>query len=108
MFPVALVCGNTYVFKPSERVPGATMMLIEMLKEAGCPNGVVNVIHGQHDAVNFICDSPAIRAISFVGSDQAVSYSFIFINCYFYFYMHHWFCICSSINSKKLGYTCTH
>lgn len=74
MFPVALVCGNTYVFKPSERVPGATMMLIEMLKEAGCPNGVVNVIHGQHDAVNFICDSPAIRAISFVGSDQAGRY----------------------------------
>lgn len=73
MFPVALVCGNTYIFKPSERVPGATMMLVEMLKEAGCPNGVVNVIHGQHDAVNFICDNPDIRAISFVGSDQAVS-----------------------------------
>lgn len=74
MFPVALVCGNTYIFKPSERVPGATMMLVEMLKEAGCPNGVVNVIHGQHDAVNFICDNPAIRAISFVGSDQAGRY----------------------------------
>lgn len=89
MFPVALVCGNTYIFKPSERVPGATMMLVEMLKEAGCPNGVVNVIHGQHDAVNFICDNPAIRAISFVGSDQAVSNFFIFVTCYFYFYIHH-------------------
>ncbi|XP_071548684.1 probable methylmalonate-semialdehyde/malonate-semialdehyde dehydrogenase [acylating], mitochondrial [Panulirus ornatus] len=74
MFPVALVCGNTYVFKPSERVPGASMMLVEMLKEAGCPNGVVNVIHGQHDAVNFICDNPDIRAISFVGSDTAGRY----------------------------------
>jgi len=74
MFPVALVCGNTYVFKPSERVPGASMMLVEMLKEAGCPDGVVNVIHGQHDAVNFICDNPDIRAISFVGSDQAGRY----------------------------------
>jgi len=74
MFPVATVCGNTYVIKPSERDPGATMMLMEMLKEAGMPDGVVNVIHGQHDAVNFICDHPAIRAISFVGSDIAGKY----------------------------------
>lgn len=73
MFPVAMVCGNTYVLKPSERVPMTSMLLLEMLKEAGVPNGVVNVIHGQHEAVNFICDNPNIRAISFVGSDQAVS-----------------------------------
>ena len=75
MFPVALVCGNTYVVKPSERDPGACMMLVEMLREAGAPDGVVNVIHGQHDAVNFICDHPDIKAISFVGSDQAVSHT---------------------------------
>jgi len=50
-------------------------MLVEMLREAGAPDGVVNVIHGAHDAVNFICDHPDIRAISFVGSDQAVRYS---------------------------------
>jgi len=74
MFPVALVCGNTYVIKPSERDPGACMMLVEMLREAGCPDGVVNVIHGAHQAVNFICDHPDIRAISFVGSDQAGQY----------------------------------
>ncbi|XP_071962296.1 probable methylmalonate-semialdehyde/malonate-semialdehyde dehydrogenase [acylating], mitochondrial [Antedon mediterranea] len=74
MFPMAAVCGNTCVVKPSERDPGATMMLVEMAKEAGFPDGVVNVIHGQHDAVNFICDHPAIRAISFVGSDQAGKY----------------------------------
>ncbi|XP_022093151.1 probable methylmalonate-semialdehyde dehydrogenase [acylating], mitochondrial isoform X2 [Acanthaster planci] len=74
MFPVAAVCGNTYVMKPSERDPGACMMLVEMAKEAGLPDGVVNVIHGQHDAVNFICDNPAIKAISFVGSDQAGIY----------------------------------
>lgn len=73
MFPVALVCGNTYVVKPSERDPGACMMLVDMLREAGAPDGVVNVIHGAHEAVNFICDHPDIRAISFVGSDQAVS-----------------------------------
>lgn len=71
MFPLALVCGNTYVIKPSERDPGACMMLVEMLHEIGAPKGVVNVIHGAHDSVNFICDHPDIRAISFVGGDQA-------------------------------------
>jgi malonate-semialdehyde dehydrogenase (acetylating)/methylmalonate-semialdehyde dehydrogenase len=74
MFPMALVCGNTMVLKPSERDPGATMMLMELVKEAGFPDGVVNVIHGAHDAVNFICDNEAIKAISFVGSDKAGKY----------------------------------
>jgi delta 1-pyrroline-5-carboxylate dehydrogenase len=49
------------------------MMLMELLNEAGCPPGVVNVIHGAHEAVNFICDHSDIKAISFVGSDAAVS-----------------------------------
>ena len=49
MFPMALVCGNTFVIKPSEQDPGACMMLVEMAKEAGVPNGVVNVIHGQKE-----------------------------------------------------------
>lgn len=71
MFPVALVCGNTYVIKPSERDPGACMMLVKMAQDAGVPDGVLNVIHGARDAVRFICDDPTIRAISFVGSDQA-------------------------------------
>lgn len=74
MFPVAIACGNTSIIKPSERVPGATMEIMEMLNEAGCPPGVVNVIHGAHDAVNFICDEPAIKAVSFVGSDTAGKY----------------------------------
>lgn len=74
MFPLATVCGNTFVIKPSERDPGACMILMEMLEEAGIPPGVVNVIHGQHDAVNFICDNPHIKAISFVGSDNAGKY----------------------------------
>lgn len=71
MFPVATACGNTMVIKPSEKDPGACMMLLQLAKEAGFPDGVVNVIHGERDAVNFICDNPDIRAISFVGSDQA-------------------------------------
>ena len=49
MFPVALVCGNTFVLKPSELDPGATMMLMEMSMAAGVPDGVVNVIHGQKE-----------------------------------------------------------
>merc|ERR1712001_18183 len=71
MFPMATICGNTYVMKPSERDPTACLALVELLQEAGMPPGVVNVIHGQHDSVNFICDHPDIRAISFVGGDTA-------------------------------------
>ena len=74
MFPVAVTCGNTFVMKPSERDPGACMMLVQLLKEAGLPDGVVNVIHGQHAAVDFICDDPNIKAVSFVGSDAAGKY----------------------------------
>ena len=70
-FPVAITTGNTSIIKPSERDPGATLLLMEMLNEAGCPPGVVNVIHGANDSVNFICDHPDIKAVSFVGSDQA-------------------------------------
>ncbi|PAV89120.1 hypothetical protein WR25_05262 isoform A [Diploscapter pachys] len=71
MFPMAVATGNTMLLKPSEQDPGATMMLVKLAQEAGFPDGTVNVIHGQHDAVNFICDNPHIRAISFVGADTA-------------------------------------
>ncbi|KFM56888.1 Methylmalonate-semialdehyde dehydrogenase [acylating], mitochondrial, partial [Stegodyphus mimosarum] len=74
MFPLALVCGNTFVIKPSERDPGATMILMELVKQAGIPDGAVNVIHGAHESVTFICDHPDIKAISFVGSDRAGKY----------------------------------
>lgn len=71
MFPLAIVAGNTFVIKPSERIPQTCMMLMKLLNEAGVPPGVVNVFHGQHDAVNHICDHPDIKAISFVGADTA-------------------------------------
>ncbi|KAK1888717.1 Methylmalonate-semialdehyde dehydrogenase [acylating] mitochondrial [Dissostichus eleginoides] len=71
MFPIGMVCGNTYLMKPSERVPGCTMLLAKLLQDAGAPDGTLNIIHGQHAAVNFICDHPAIKAISFVGSNPA-------------------------------------
>lgn len=74
MFPLALIAGNTMLVKPSERDPGATIMLMELLNEAGVPPGVVNVIHGTHNSVNFICDHKDIKAISFVGSDTAGKY----------------------------------
>lgn len=74
MFPMALVTGNCMLMKPSERDPGATMMFMEMCKQAGVPDGCVNVIHGTHDSVNFILENPDIRAVSFVGSDQAGQY----------------------------------
>lgn len=74
MFPMALVCGNTFLLKPSERVPSASMFLAQLTKEAGLPDGVLNVIHGGKKSVDFVCDHPAIRAISFVGGGQAGKY----------------------------------
>lgn len=71
MFPVAITCGNTFILKPSERVPLTAMRLVELAMEAGVPEGVVNVIHGTHDAVNFICDAQEVRAVSFVGGNAA-------------------------------------
>jgi malonate-semialdehyde dehydrogenase (acetylating)/methylmalonate-semialdehyde dehydrogenase len=71
MFPMALVCGNTFLLKPSERVPSASMKIVELAKQAGVPDGVLNVVHGTKRAVNFICDAPEIKAISFVGGGVA-------------------------------------
>eukprot|EP00049_Salpingoeca_infusionum_P010786 m.186080 g.186080 ORF g.186080 m.186080 type:complete len:522 (+) comp14747_c0_seq1:300-1865(+) len=71
MFPLALACGNTFLLKPSERVPGAAMLLAKLAQDAGVPDGVLNVIHGSVDCVNFICDDPNVKSISFVGSDAA-------------------------------------
>ncbi|KAH6610476.1 methylmalonate semialdehyde dehydrogenase [Trichoderma cornu-damae] len=72
--PIATVTGNTIIVKPSERDPGAAMILVELAEKAGFPPGVVNVIHGAHDTVNFILDEPAIKAVSFVGGNKAGEY----------------------------------
>lgn len=74
MFPIAVTCGNSFVMKPSERTPTATMQIAELALQAGLPPGVLNVVHGSRDCVNAICDDPTIRAISFVGSNQAGEY----------------------------------
>jgi malonate-semialdehyde dehydrogenase (acetylating)/methylmalonate-semialdehyde dehydrogenase len=69
--PMATVTGNTLVLKPSERDPGAAMIIAELCERAGLPAGVLNVIHGTVPMVNAICDHPTIKAISFVGGDRA-------------------------------------
>lgn len=74
MFPLAIVCGNTMVLKPSERDPGATMHLMRLCEEAGIPPGVVNIVHGGKPTVDMLCEHPSIKAISFVGSDRVGKY----------------------------------
>jgi malonate-semialdehyde dehydrogenase (acetylating)/methylmalonate-semialdehyde dehydrogenase len=71
MFPLAVATGNTFVMKPSERNPGALMRIVKLTEEAGFPPGVLNVVHGSRPTVEFLCDAPAIRAVSFVGGDAA-------------------------------------
>ncbi|KAH8884475.1 methylmalonate-semialdehyde dehydrogenase [Thozetella sp. PMI_491] len=74
--PIATVTGNTLILKPSERDPGAAMILAELVQKAGFPEGVVNVVHGAHKTVDFILDEPAIKAVSFVGGNKAGEYIF--------------------------------
>lgn len=72
--PIATITGNTCIIKPSERDPGACMILAELAEKAGFPPGVVNIIHGAAKTVDFILDEPRIKAISFVGSNKAGEY----------------------------------
>src|SRR5258705_2627767 len=68
MFPMAIVCGNTFVLKPSEQDPMTPMVLAELAIEAGIPPGVLNVVHGGKEAVDALCSHPDVKAVSFVGS----------------------------------------
>ena len=74
MFPIAVTAGNTFVMKPSEKTPGACMMLVDLATQAGLPPGVINVVHGSKSTVDALCDSPTIKAISFVGGNTAGEY----------------------------------
>lgn len=74
MFPVALACGNTFVLKPSERDPSASLMLAELLQEAGLPDGVFNVLQGDKQAVDGLLTHPEVQAVSFVGSTPIARY----------------------------------
>ena len=74
MFPVALACGNTFILKPSERDPSVSLMLADLLREAGLPDGVFNVLQGDKQAVDGLLTHPDIAAISFVGSTPIARY----------------------------------
>ena len=74
MFPVALACGNCFILKPSERVPTASLLMAQWLKEAGLPDGVFSVVHGDKEAVDAILHDPDISAVSFVGSTPVARY----------------------------------
>ncbi|HET7616646.1 MAG TPA: CoA-acylating methylmalonate-semialdehyde dehydrogenase [Bacillales bacterium] len=74
MFPLAIACGNTFVLKPSERTPILANRLAELLKEAGLPDGVFNIVHGAHDVVNRLLSHQDVKAISFVGSQPVAEY----------------------------------
>ncbi len=74
MHPVAIACGNTFVLKPSERDPSAPMLVFDLFKQAGFPDGVLNVVHGDKEAVDAILDHPDIKAVSFVGSTPIAHY----------------------------------
>jgi malonate-semialdehyde dehydrogenase (acetylating)/methylmalonate-semialdehyde dehydrogenase len=74
MYPVAIACGNAFVLKPSERDPSASMLVWELFQEAGFPPGVLNVVHGDKEAVDAILDHPDVKAVSFVGSTPVAEY----------------------------------
>ncbi len=74
MFPVAIACGNTFVLKPSERDPSASVVLAEWFAEAGLPPGVLNVVHGDKVAVDALLDHDDVAAVSFVGSTPIAQY----------------------------------
>jgi malonate-semialdehyde dehydrogenase (acetylating)/methylmalonate-semialdehyde dehydrogenase len=74
MFPLAIACGNTFVLKPSERDPSASLLHAKLLKEAGLPDGVFNVVQGDKLAVDALLDHPSIQALSFVGSTPIAEY----------------------------------
>ncbi len=74
MYPFAIACGNTFVLKPSEKVPLTPTRAIELLHDAGLPPGVLNLVHGARDAVNGLLHHPLVKAVSFVGSTPVAKY----------------------------------
>jgi malonate-semialdehyde dehydrogenase (acetylating)/methylmalonate-semialdehyde dehydrogenase len=76
MFPLAVACGNTFVLKPSEKVPLSANLLVELLEKAGLPKGVLNVVHGGRECVDALLAHPQVRAVSFVGSSPVARHIF--------------------------------
>lgn len=74
MYPIAIACGNTFALKPSEKDPSTSLLAAEMLAEAGLPDGVFNVLHGDKVAVDALLAHPDVAAVSFVGSTPIARY----------------------------------
>jgi len=74
MFPIAIACGNTFILKPSEKDPSCSIRLAELLKDAGLPDGVFNVVNGDKESVDAILTNKDIKAVSFVGSTLIAKY----------------------------------
>lgn len=74
MWPMAVACGNTFVLKPSERDPSSTLLIAELALQAGLPPGVLNVVHGDKEAVDTLLTDPRVKAVSFVGSTPIAEY----------------------------------
>jgi malonate-semialdehyde dehydrogenase (acetylating)/methylmalonate-semialdehyde dehydrogenase len=74
MYPLAIACGNTFILKPSEKVPLTAMRLAELFAEAGLPEGVLNIVHGAREVVDALCTHPGIAAVSFVGSSRVAQH----------------------------------
>lgn len=74
MYPLAIACGNCFILKPSERDPSSTLLIAELLYQAGLPKGVLNVVHGDKEAVDALIEAPEVKAISFVGSTPIAEY----------------------------------
>ncbi|MEY2410314.1 MAG: malonate-semialdehyde dehydrogenase (acetylating) / methylmalonate-semialdehyde dehydrogenase [Verrucomicrobiota bacterium] len=74
MFPTALACGNTFILKPSEKVPLTAVLIIELLQQAGLPKGVLNIVHGGKEVVDALLAHPKVKAVSFVGSTPIARY----------------------------------
>jgi malonate-semialdehyde dehydrogenase (acetylating)/methylmalonate-semialdehyde dehydrogenase len=82
MYPLAIVCGNTFVLKPSERDPSSTLFIASLLKDAGLPDGVMNVVNGDKEAVDVLLTNPLVKAISFVGSTPIAEYIYTTANAH--------------------------
>ncbi|POB00368.1 methylmalonate-semialdehyde dehydrogenase (CoA acylating) [Chromobacterium sinusclupearum] len=74
MYPLAIACGNAFILKPSERDPSSTLLIARLLHEAGLPRGVLNVVHGDKEAVDALLAAPEVKAVSFVGSTPIAEY----------------------------------
>ena len=77
MFPIAIACGNTFILKPSEKVPLTAVRMAELFLEAGLPPGVLNIVHGGREAVDALLEHPGIAAISFVGSTRVAEHVYV-------------------------------